>query len=129
MDDAGITTLPCGDAVEQVLRRLVAEIEGRGLHISAVVDHNGDAADAGLDIPDSKLVVFGQPTQSRLLMLADPVLALDLPMKILVWKRADGAVLLSFNATEFLAERHALDTEATTMLRIVEEIAEAAATS
>jgi uncharacterized protein (DUF302 family) len=129
VEDHGITTLPCRDSVEQVLRRLVAEIEARDLEISAVIDHDGDAADVGLDMPDSKLVVFGHPSRRTPLMVSHPVLALDLPMKLLVWQRTDGAVFLSYNTAEFLAARHALEPVEADTLRIVEDVAEAVASS
>jgi uncharacterized protein (DUF302 family) len=126
MHDAGILTLECRDGVEQVLRRVVAEIDGRDLEISAVIDHNGDAADAGLDMPDCKLVVFGHARRRTPLMLAHPTLALDMPLKLLIWRQGD-AVFLSFNSTEFLATRHALTDAESDVLRVVAEIAEAAA--
>jgi uncharacterized protein (DUF302 family) len=127
--DAGIVTLACRGEVEQVLRRLVAEIERRDLEIAVVIDHNGDAADAGLDMPDSKLVVFGHPRRRTPLMVSHPLLALDLPMKLLVWRGADGSVFLSCNATAFLAARHALDAGEAETLGIVEEIARVVATA
>ena len=129
MDDAGIVTLRCGDGIEHVLRRVVAEIAERDLEISTVIDHNGDAADAGLDMPDSKLVVFGHAHRRTPLMVAHPTIALDLPMKLLIWRREDGGVYISFNTAEFLGSRHSLDAAETDMLRIVADIAEAAATS
>ena len=129
MDEGGITTLACREPVEQVLRRAVTEIEARELEISVVIDHNGDAEDVGLDMPESKLVVFGHPARRTPLMVSHPVLALDLPMKLLVWKRQDGAVFVSFNSAEYLAARHALEPAEADMLRIVADIAEAAAMS
>jgi uncharacterized protein (DUF302 family) len=127
--DDGIMTLPCGDDVDRVLRRSVAEIEARGLDISAVIDHNGDAADAGLDMPDSKLLVFGHANRRTPLMVAHPLLALDLPMKLLIWTQPDGSVFVSFNSAEFLAERHCLDANETDALRIVADIAAAVVSS
>jgi uncharacterized protein (DUF302 family) len=126
VDGTGITTLRCDDDVAQVLRRLVAEIEGRGLEICVVVDHNGDAADAGLDMADSKLVVFGHPRVQTPLMVAHPLIALDLPMKLLVWARADGAVLVSFDTADFLCARHGLTADEARVVRIVSDIAHAA---
>src|SRR4051812_39179482 len=119
MDDGGITTFECEDDVDRVFRQSVVEIEGRGLEISAVIDHNGDACDAGLDMPDSKLVVFGHASRRTPLMLAHPLLALDLPMKLLIWKRDDGGVFVSFNRAEFLAARHDLDEAETNVLGVV----------
>jgi len=127
MDGVGIVTLSCNSDIEQVLRRAVAEIEARDFEISAVIDHNGDAEDAGLDMPDSKLVVFGHVRRRTPLMVAHPTLALDLPMKLLVWKQEDGAVFVSFNTAEFLAARHTLNDSEADVLRAVADIAAAAA--
>ena len=120
----GMTTLPCTETVEQVPRRVVAEIEARELEIVAVIDHNGDAADAGVDMPDSKLIVFRHPSGPAPLMLAHPEIGLDLPMKLLLWKRGDGAVFVTFNTAEFLSERHSLTAAETDVLRVTEAVAE-----
>ena len=127
VNEAGIRTIRCQEDVEHVLRRVVVEIERRDLEISAVIDHSGDAEEAGLDMPDSKLVVFGHPHRRTPLMVAHPTLALDLPMKLLIWRDADGAVFISFNTAEFLAARHTLTDPETDLLQIVAEIAERAA--
>ena len=126
MDDGGIRTLACRDGVEHVLRRVVAEIEGRGFEISAVIDHNGDAAEAGLDMPESKLVLFGSVQRRTPLILAHPTVALDLPMKLLIW-RNNGDVFVSFNSAELLATRHRLNDDEADLLRVVADIASAAA--
>jgi uncharacterized protein (DUF302 family) len=127
MKDAGIVTLACRGGVEQVLRRVVSEIDRRDLEISTVIDHNGDAADAGLDMPDSKLVVFGHAQRRTPLMLSHPTLGLDLPMKLLIWRGDDGAVFVSFNTAEYLAARHELSDAETDRLRVVSDIAACAA--
>jgi uncharacterized protein (DUF302 family) len=129
VDEAGIRTFPCGEAVDQVLRRVVAEIDHRELTIFAVIDHSGEAEDAGLSMPDTKLVIFGSPRGGTPLMLAHPELALDLPLKILIWERGDGQVFVSFNAPEYLAARYRLSIDETDALRGVEAIAALAAAS
>lgn len=127
VNEAGIETIQCQEEIEHVLRRVVVEIERRDLEISAVIDHSGDAEEAGLDMPDSKLVVFGHARRRTPLMVAHPTVALDLPMKLLVWKNDDGAVFISFNTAEFLATRHALSETEEDLLKIVADIADAVA--
>jgi uncharacterized protein (DUF302 family) len=61
-------------------------------------------------------------------MLAHHTLGLDLPMRLLTWRREDGAVFLTFNAAESLAARHGLNDDAADLLRVVADIAAAAAT-
>jgi uncharacterized protein (DUF302 family) len=55
---------------------------------------------------EAKLLVFGSPRAGTPLMVASPLLALDLPLKVLVWRNRDGAVLVSYNATAYLARRY-----------------------
>jgi uncharacterized protein (DUF302 family) len=129
VDEAGIRTFPCGQAVEQVFRRVVAEIDQRQLTIFAVIDHSGEAEEVGLTMPNTKLVIFGSPRRATPLKVAHPEIALDLPMKLLVWERDDGQVFVTFNAPEYLAARYRLSADETDALRAVEAIAAVAADS
>ncbi len=110
-----------------MLRRVVAEIEARQLTIFSVVDHSGEAAEVGLTMPETKLVIFGSPLHGTPLMLAHPELALDLPLKLLIWERGPGEVFVSYNTPEFLADRHGLSAPETDALRGVAVIAGIAA--
>jgi uncharacterized protein (DUF302 family) len=123
MEQAGITTLPCRQTVEQVLRRTVSEIEQRELTIFCVVDHSGEAAEVGLTMPETKLVIFGSPKGGTPLMVAHPELALDLPLKLLIWERSPGEVCISYNVPAFLAARHGLSADETGALGAVAVIA------
>ena len=80
-------------------------------------------------MPDSKLVVFGHARRRTPLMVAHPTLALDLPMKLLVWKDDDDGVFISFNTADFLAARHTLSDTEKDLLQIAADIAESAARS
>jgi uncharacterized protein (DUF302 family) len=71
-----------------------------------VIDHKGVAERAGVQMPDSKLVMFGKPTVGAAVMLAAPLAALDIPLKVLVWEDGNGAVSVSYNSPVFLAERY-----------------------
>jgi uncharacterized protein (DUF302 family) len=74
-----------------------------------VIDHRGVAERAGVQMPDSKLVMFGKPTVGATVMLAAPLAGLDIPLKVLVWEGANGAVAVSYNSPAFLAERYHLE--------------------
>jgi uncharacterized protein (DUF302 family) len=87
------------------LRRLIAD---RGFTVFNVIDHSGIAERAGVQIPDSKLVMFGKPAAGAAVMLAAPLTALDIPLKVLVWQDKNGAVSVSYNSPRFLAARHHL---------------------
>ena len=81
----------------------------RGFTVFNVIDHSGVAERAGVQMPDSKLVMFGKPAVGAGVMVAAPLAALDIPLKVLVWEDGDGAVSVSYNAPGFLAGRHHLE--------------------
>jgi hypothetical protein len=76
-------------------------------------------------MPDSKLVMFGKPAVGAAVMLAAPLAALDIPLKVLVWEDRNGAVSVSYNSPGFVAERHHLEGALRAPLDAVEPIAEA----
>lgn len=93
-------------SVADTLARLEAAIQARGMKIFALVDHSGEAERAGLTMQPAKLLMFGAPRGGTPLMVASPLLALDLPLKALVWQDASGAVWVSYNSPSYLAARH-----------------------
>jgi len=97
----------------------------RGFTVFNVIDHSGVAARAGVQMPDSKLVMFGKPAVGATVMLAAPLAALDIPLKVLVWEDRNGAVSASYNAPGFLAERHHLEGALRAPFDAVESIVEA----
>jgi len=104
----GILTKPSVHSVDQTVEKLKAMLQAKGVTLFALVDHSGEAARAGMDMPPTKLLIFGDPKAGTPLMLAAPSIALDLPLKILVWEATDGKVWLSYNDPAWLKERHAL---------------------
>jgi len=122
----GVVTKASPRGVEETLERLTGLITDKGLKLFAVVDHSGEAQQVGLDMPNTKLVLFGSPTAGTPVMLEAPLAALDLPLKVLVQADADGATWVSYNAPEFLGARHHLSDELRGRLQGVEAIAHAA---
>jgi uncharacterized protein (DUF302 family) len=96
---AGIITRPSPYPVDVTVDRLEAGLRARGLTLFALVDHSGEAARVGLTMRTTKLLIFGSPTAGTPLMVASPLLALDLPLKALAWQDAAGQVLVSYNST------------------------------
>ena len=78
----------------------------RGPSIFAHIDHARAATDAGLTMPSTQLLVVGNPASGTPLMLAAPSVAIDLPLKILVWEDTSGRVWLSYNESHYLQQRH-----------------------
>ncbi|GJH10347.1 DUF302 domain-containing protein [Caballeronia novacaledonica] len=125
--DNGVVTIASAHGAIDTADKLEALIRARGLMLFARIDFSGDAARAGLTMPPSQLLVFGNPQAGTPLMQAVPTAALDLPLKILSWEDADGRAWLSYNATEYLRARHGLDADAMKPVSGVAALAEAAA--
>lgn len=112
-------------SVDETVARLVAMLEQKGVKVFAVVDHSGEAAKAGLEMPATKVVIFGNPKAGTPVMLAAPSIAIDLPLKMLVWEDAEG-VWLGWNSPEYLRDRHGVPEELVKNLAVAEALAAAA---
>ena len=86
-------------------------LNAKGMMLFAKIDFTGDAKRAGLTMPRTILLVFGNPKGGTPVMVAAPSSALDLPLKTLVSEEANGKVWLSFNSPEYLAQRHGIPAE------------------
>jgi uncharacterized protein (DUF302 family) len=104
----GLTHLASPYSVADTLTRLESVIASKGLTIFARIDHSGEAAKVGLTMQPTELLLFGSPKSGTPLMVASPTLAIDLPLKALVWQDVEGAVWLSYNSTEYLQQRHTI---------------------
>lgn len=91
----GIVTRLSPWGLDATLNRLLTEIAERGLRLFALIDHDGAAEEAGLELAPRRVVVFGSPAAGTPLMAAHPLMALQLPLRILVWEGDDGRVRLS----------------------------------
>ncbi len=107
----GVVTRQAVDPVDALVDRLLEVLRARGIKVFAVIDHSGEAATAGQVLPNTKLVIFGNPTLGTPLMRATPLVALDLPLKILIWERDDQQVCVSYNAPAHLADRYGISDE------------------
>jgi len=94
----------------------------------ALIDHSGEAEKAGLKMPPTKLLIFGNPKGGTPLMLASPSSAIDLPLKILVSEDASGKTWVSYNSSAFLKQRHGLPDQLLKNIAVVEALAAEAAT-
>src|SRR6266540_2956586 len=92
----GVVTKTSARPVPATLERLRAAVERMGLMVFVLVDHSGEAARAGLSMPDTKLLIFGSPAGGTPIMLAAPLAALDLPLKVLVWEDPAGGSFVSY---------------------------------
>ncbi len=105
--EAGIVTKLSPRPVAGTLARLTAMVTGKGMKLFSVIDQAAEARQAGLELRDTTLVIFGNPAAGTPVMAASPLAALDLPLKVLVWDDA-GQTKVSYNAPAWLAARHHL---------------------
>jgi uncharacterized protein (DUF302 family) len=119
----GIVDLPTPHTVDETVTRLRGILDAKGITLFALVDHSGEAAKVGMSMPPTKLLIFGSPKAGTPLMQASPSIAIDLPLKILVWQDESGKVWISYNSAEYLRERHNVPAELGPVLAAVETLA------
>jgi uncharacterized protein (DUF302 family) len=119
----GIVDIPSNHSVEETVERLKAILEVKGVSLFALVDHSGEAEKAGMKMRPTKLLIFGSPKAGTPIMLAAPSIAIDLPLKILIWEDKQGQVQLSYNSAEYLQERHDVPNELLQSIAVVETLA------
>jgi uncharacterized protein (DUF302 family) len=110
MNTTGITDLACQHSVAETVARLESLLRAKDMKIFARIDQAAEAAAVGLAMRPMVLVIFGNPRAGTPLMVQHPSLAMDLPLKALIWESSDGKVWLSYNSAEFLQQRHGLET-------------------
>ncbi|MGA7504689.1 MAG: DUF302 domain-containing protein [Candidatus Sulfotelmatobacter sp.] len=98
--------VPSPYSVEETLKRLESVLAQRGVQVFACIDHSGEAEKAGLKMPPTRLLIFGNPKGGTPLMLAAPTLAIDLPLKALIAEDKDGKTQVTYNSPEYLQQRH-----------------------
>ncbi|HTU52173.1 MAG TPA: DUF302 domain-containing protein [Acidobacteriaceae bacterium] len=123
----GIVNLPTHSSVDETISCLQSMLQEKGVQIFALIDHSGEAKRAGIEMRPTKLLIFGNPKAGTPLMLAAPSIAIDLPLKLLVWEDASGQVWISYNTPEYLQRRHALPQNLAAPLGSVEALAKNAA--
>jgi len=106
MPGNGLLQVASPYTVDETVNRLESVLAERGVQVFAVVDHSGEAEKVGMKMRPTKLVIFGNPKGGTPVMLAAPTLAIDLPLKALVWEDEDGKVWVSYNSPEYLQQRH-----------------------
>ena len=107
----GVTSFTAAGTVDSVYNNLRTALSANGnISIVAEVDHAANAAAAGLDLPPTRLIIFGNPRLGTPLLQAEQSIGIDLPQKVLVYESAAGEVTVCFNDPAYLAERHGIST-------------------
>ncbi len=123
----GIVTLPSRRSVPDTVSLLERILQEKGVKLFALIDHSGEAEKVGMHMPDTKLLIFGNPKAGTPLMIASPGIAIDLPLKLLVWEDAGGQAWISYNSAAYLQARHGLQADLVRNIAVVEALAAKAA--
>jgi uncharacterized protein (DUF302 family) len=123
----GIVDIASNHSVDETVEKLKGILSAKGVTLFALVDHSGEAEKADMKMRPTKLLIFGSPKAGTPLMLAAPSLALDLPLKILVWEDEGGKTWVSYNAPDYLRERHGVPQELMQNIAVIEALAAKAA--
>ncbi|MFL6354639.1 MAG: DUF302 domain-containing protein [Bryobacteraceae bacterium] len=117
----GLNSIRSSFGPKETMDRLVAEIGAKGLQVFARIDHAAGAAEVDLTLRPTELIIFGNARGGTPLMEASQTTGIDLPLKVLVWKDAEGKTWLSYNEPSWISQRHHLGIKA----EIVDKLAAA----
>ena len=123
----GIVNKLSHHSVADTVEKLKGILLSKGVMLFAIVDHSGEAEKVGMKMRPTKLLIFGSPKAGTPLMQAAPSVAIDLPLKILVWEDEQGKVWVSFNSPAYLQQRHGISPDLVQNIAVVEALAAKAA--
>jgi uncharacterized protein (DUF302 family) len=110
-NDNGLVHLSSPYSVDETTKRLKTALEAKNIALFCLIDHSGEAEKVGMAMHPTELLIFGSPKSGTPLMLASPTLAIDLPLKALIWQDAGNKVWVSYNSPEYLQQRHNIPSE------------------
>jgi len=102
----GLTTIESRFGPKETMDRLETEIRAKGMTVFARIDHAAGAAEVGLELAPTELIIFGNARGGTPLMQAVQTVGIDLPLKVLVWQDATNKTWLSYNEPGWIAQRH-----------------------
>ena len=126
MDQAvtnGIVDEASNHSVDETVAKLKEILQSKGVTLFAIIDHSGEAAKVGMKMRPTKLLIFGSPKAGTPLMQAAPSVAIDLPLKILIWEDAQGKAWVSYNSPAYLQKRHGIPPDLMQNVAVIEGLA------
>jgi uncharacterized protein (DUF302 family) len=123
----GIVDIASHYSVDETVERVKNLLQSKGITLFVLIDHSGEAEKVGMKMLPTKLLIFGNPKHGTPVMLAAPSIAIDLPLKILVWEDTAGKTRISYNSPEYLVRRHGLRQDMVKSFGILENLANVAA--
>jgi len=119
-----ITTKVSPKSVTETVSRLTGILASKGLKVFAVIDQSAEAAQVGQQLRETTLVLFGSPAAGTPVMVAAPMAALDLPLKVLIWDD-QGQTKVSYYGPAALAARYDLTADLTAKLAAIDPLTDA----
>jgi len=116
----GLTSIRSSFGPKETMDRLEAEIRAHGLNVFARIDHAAGAAEVGLTLRPTELIIFGNARGGTPLMQAAQTVGIDLPLKALVWEDASGKTWLSYNEPGWIAQRHGVQNAQTVLNKMAD---------
>lgn len=123
----GLITIASGVGPEETADRLESEITARGMTVFARIDHAAGAAQVGMALRPTEVLIFGNAKGGTPLMQSDQAVGVDLPLKALIWQDANGKTWLSYNDPKWIARRHGLGADADRVIHNLSAALEAVA--
>jgi uncharacterized protein (DUF302 family) len=108
MNPKGVIIHPSEYPVKETIDRLQAFLRQHGATIYARIDQQAELQKTGQSIPPIEFIMFGNPKAGGPIMIANPVAALDLPLKIIAWEDDQKNVFVAFNDAAYIEERYSL---------------------
>ena len=124
----GLTTIPSRFGPKETMDRLETEVRTNGMEVFARIDHAAGAAEVGLTLRPTELIIFGSARGGTPLMQSAQTIGIDLPLKALVWQDAAGKTWISYNEPKWIAQRHGV-TEAEPIVNKLADLLSAISTA
>jgi uncharacterized protein (DUF302 family) len=122
---AEVATKSSPRSASDTVARLLELLGNKDLKVFAVIDQQAEARAVGLELRETTLVVFGNPAAGTGVMVASPLAALDLPLKVLIWDEPDRGTLISYTTPAALAARYGLSPESKAALEPINGLTDA----
>lgn len=108
MNPKGVIIRPSKYPVKESIDRIQKFLQAQGVTIYARIDQQSELKNAGLQAPPLEFILFGKPKAGGPLMVANPIAALDLPLKVIAWEDQQNKVWLAYNDAAYVRERYDL---------------------
>lgn len=109
LDDDSLYLYESVFGVDETMERIEKILAEKSIPVFARIDHGKNAREAGLEMPPSKVVIFGSPKVGTNLMLENPGIATELPLRIAVWEDKEGSTWISFPHMEKIARAYGVE--------------------